>query len=440
LDGAFVLLLVFDVGIGEDAAVVGRDILPVVEGIAVGGDGDGGLVLVHQELDEDIVGAPLAEEDELHVASHGDEPEDGEGVVQVLHIIGAVDGLLHTEDEGEGQHHTVVTKAQTHLTATRGNQLVGLVEEVLQQGIDGVVVGARAGHETLPQAPAGIIDTEAIDELVNGKQVVEREFELGQTVHVGGDVPQAVGQLIAIDEITHHRGVLEEQGHLVASVQFLVAELVQFLVERVVDALLRDVDAVVGRQVVHVVLAGIHRDVQLGIHALELLTEIGHREDAASDGRGVGPDIDGLHQQRRIVGGQTVGDALMLQGSQTGEVAIAVPGIGSSAPQPQQYLLTLVGEPAACLGGVQFADDVFVGVVVSHITGAMTAVVTHIEGFVALRGRRHMSRGKGIVAVIARGQFEVCQQFGLRGLGTDGAGHRPPHQDADNSQVDLFHK
>ena len=116
MDGAFVLLLVFDVGIGEDAAVVGRDILPVVEGVTVGGDGDGGLVLVHQELDKDIVGALLAEEDELHVASHGDEPEDGEGVVQVLHIIGAVDGLLHAKDEGEGQHYTVVTEAQTHLT------------------------------------------------------------------------------------------------------------------------------------------------------------------------------------------------------------------------------------------------------------------------------------------------------------------------------------
>ena len=103
-------------------------------------------------------------------------------------------------------------------------------------------------------------------------------------MHVGGNVPQAVGQLIAIDEITHHRGVLEEQSHLVASVQLFVAELVQLVVQVSVDTFLGDENTVVGYQVVHIVFAGIHCDAELWIHALQFLTEVSHREHAATNG------------------------------------------------------------------------------------------------------------------------------------------------------------
>ena len=82
-----------------------------------------------------------------------------------------------------------MTEAQAHLFLTRSYHEVGLVEEVLQQRIDGVVIGARTRHQSLPQAPAGIVNIEAVDKFVGGKQVVERQIQLGQTMHVRGDVP-----------------------------------------------------------------------------------------------------------------------------------------------------------------------------------------------------------------------------------------------------------
>ena len=63
-----------------------------------------------------------------------------------------------------------------------------------------------------------------------------------------------------------------------------MAELVQLVVQMSVDTFLGDENAVVGYQVVHIVFAGIHRDAELWIHALQLLTEVGHREHAAANG------------------------------------------------------------------------------------------------------------------------------------------------------------
>ena len=51
----FCSLLILNVGLVEYVAIVGRHVLPMIEGIAVGIDGNRGLVLVHQELHENIV-------------------------------------------------------------------------------------------------------------------------------------------------------------------------------------------------------------------------------------------------------------------------------------------------------------------------------------------------------------------------------------------------
>ena len=205
--------------------------------------------------------------------------------MQVLHIVGAADSLFHAEDKREGQHHAVVTEAQSHAFLSRGDHQVGLVEEVLQQRIDGVVVVLRAGHQSLPQTPTGVIHTEAVDILVLGKQVFKRQSEFGQTLHIGCDVPQGVGEFITVDLVAQRLRILKQQGYLVAAVQFLMTELVEFLIQRSVGLRLRDFDAVVGDDVIHVVLAGVHLDVDLRIHRLQLLTEVGHREHAAAHGR-----------------------------------------------------------------------------------------------------------------------------------------------------------
>ena len=61
LDFGFIL----DICLFQHVAVVVADILPVVEGVAVGLDGYGGLVLIHEELYEDFIRSLLAEKDEL---------------------------------------------------------------------------------------------------------------------------------------------------------------------------------------------------------------------------------------------------------------------------------------------------------------------------------------------------------------------------------------
>ena len=56
----------------------------------------------------------FSEEHPLHVARHGDEPEEGECVVEILHIVGGMDGLIESEDECERQEHAVVAEAQPY--------------------------------------------------------------------------------------------------------------------------------------------------------------------------------------------------------------------------------------------------------------------------------------------------------------------------------------
>ena len=263
----------------------------------------------------------------------------------------------------------------------------------------------RARHEPLPQTPAGIVGSESVDEFIFREEVVEGEVQFGQAIHVGSGIPQMVGQSTGFDQLFRFGGIVEEQCHLMTTVEHLLLERREDFIEFSIAFRRGNVDAVVRYEVIHVVLAGIHINIDGGIQRFEFQTEIGHTQHTTSDGRRVSLHLQGLLHERRVVDIHAMGNGPVLSGTETSKVAIAFVSISVSPFQPVERILSLGGQQPHVVSGVEFVDKVFVRIVISHVTCPVSPIVGDVEGFVACRWRCNVARGVGIVAVIGGGQF-----------------------------------
>ena len=321
--------------------------------------------------------------------------------MQVLHAVRRVDGLLEAQDEGERQYDAVVAEAEAEAAASGGDHLVGIVQEVLQQRINAPVGGPGAGHQALPEAPAGVIDPETVDHTLLPEQVVETQVQFGHAVHVGRDVVQVVGKGVWVNEGLRPLRILKNRGHLLLAAQELLLELLEFPVQGVVRRALGDHDALVGRNVMHVVLARVHGDVQRRIQRLELQAEVRHAEHDAPGGGGIRLHEQRFRQQRGIVVVHPSGDGLVLPGAERRELAGAAFRVGRRDFDAAADILSVVRQEVQRPGRVQLLAQPAVRLVAGHVPSAMTAVMADVERLIPRRRRGQVAGGDGIVGIVA---------------------------------------
>src|SRR3712207_5316087 len=130
----------------------------------VGGDGQCGLVLIAQNLQEDVarvgrVGPRLAIKHELNVASHG------EYVVitpfLTVDVVKVVDGFaqsVEVEQAGQGHNHGVVAVAQGSSGVGKAQATVGRKDDIAQQIALGEGLNATAQRAaTVGYVPPSVV-------------------------------------------------------------------------------------------------------------------------------------------------------------------------------------------------------------------------------------------------------------------------------------------
>ena len=121
---------------------------------------------------------------------------------------------------------------------------------------------ARYGsrHKALPQAPAGIVSPEFVYHTFFSEQVVERQMQFRQAVHIGCDVVKVVGESIRVDEGLRTLRICENGLHLGLSAEHSLLEYLQFPVQAVIRGGRLYNDGCIRPEVINVVFAGVHRD------------------------------------------------------------------------------------------------------------------------------------------------------------------------------------
>ena len=192
----------------------------------------------------------------------------------------------------------------------------------------------------------------------------------------------------------------------------------QFPVEFVVRGTIRNDDALVGLDVIQVVFARVHRDIQRRIQRFQLQAEVGHpQHDAAGVGR-ISRHRQRLAQEGRIIVVHPPGDGLVLPGSQRGELPSPVLRIGRGQLDAFAHILAKVRQEPQRPGGIQLMAQPAIGFVTGHVPGPMTTVMADIEGLIAFRSRCRMARRNGIIGIIPRREFHMGKELLPRGLCT----------------------
>ena len=416
--GADALVLVDQVGVFDHFAVVGFYVFPVVEGVAVGLDGDGGFVLVHQEFDQDVLAAFFAEEDPLDVGAHGDEAEDGEGEVQVLHVVGGTGGFGEAQGEGKGKHHAVVAEAEAKGFAAIGDDFIGLVQEVLKERINAVVGLLGTRHQAFPQAPGGVVGAESVDHAFLSKDIVKVDAEFGEAVHIGRHIIHVVGEGVRVDKALSLLHVGEHGFHLGTPGHHFLAELLQFVVEFVVQGCFGQHDGFVGLEIDMVLFPGGGGNLVARVQNGQFLTEVLHTLDYAAGSGSIGRYGEGLLHQGRIVVKHPAGDGFVLPCAQGGKGAGAAFGIARCQDDTVAHVLSVFREKSQRQRAVQLFVKALIGLVTGHIPGTVTAVMADIERLIPSRCRRDVTGRRRVSGIIAGRKRHVGQQFLAGGLCT----------------------
>ena len=159
--------------------------------------------------------------------------------------------------------------------------------------------------------------------------------------------------------------------------------------------------------VIHVVIAGIMEDVELGIDAQHLLQAVLHGEDTANHHRASCLDVCIAREYLGKSLHHSPCDALVLDGTQGCQLPIAPLGFISQQSHFPERLFALGSKFAFLLRTEQSTVRHVVGRLAYHVAGAMPAIVAQIEGFVALGGRSHLLLRTAIGHIVA------CRERGV---------------------------
>ena len=275
-----------------------------------------------------------------------------------------------------------------------------LVEQIaLREGLVAAIDGAGA----IGEIPEGIVAEPVLVEFLVGEDVVERELvaQLG-TLYIACQLEESVCQFVSFS-LVEPVGVAEEQTQHVAVVTVATLEAVEQLLGATRHLLLVE-HLVVLVHVVHVVVAGVVGDVELGVDAHQLLQRVLHRQDAAYHHGALGVYI-GLalkHLGKPLP--HPSGYLAVLLGSALGELAVAVHGFLSYACHLVEHLTSLGGKLAQTVG----AHEGKIGTVVVgstyKVTRAVASIMTQIERLVSL-GRGGKPALRTGVSQIATGRY-----------------------------------
>ena len=272
----------------------------------------------------------------------------------------------------------------------------------------GVGVPVGGGHEPL------VVELLVGEDVPDGLELVA---QLG-VLQVDGDVVELRGEralvhpcgiLRVVEEHFHH-----PRGLVVARVEGVEA------VERVGRAHHRGVGTGVEVvHVVHVMVGGVAREAELGVHGGELQQLVLHREDAADDHRGARVDVGvaGKHLGEPLIHAPRYAPVLLR--AELRQLPLAAHSLRAHRPCEGQHLLAPGGELAQGVGPGEREEGLVERVLADEPARPVAPVVADVERRVALGRGRELPRGHGIVAVVVGRQVGVGLDLLPRPLGVE---------------------
>ncbi len=407
------------------------------------------FVLVEQHLDDDVrVVGTAAIEHKLQVACHRDDLVVGPALAVERFKVGG--GQSETvlslrvwrcndfQQAHQWQQHGVVTIAQLGAGLFQLDADVGIVDDFAQQGSLAVgLTAAACGTETVVDIPPRVALPPVVVQLVVGKQVVQchPQAEVGVLQAVGQFV-EAVAELVGIDVLPDVGRIVEQRLHQAAAGVVTLAEGgEQCLCGRILPQRLQT--GVGTAQVVHVALGGVVVDEYLRTHARELHHGILHRQEYAERRRAAGIDVCPLGKDLREAVDHASHDLLVLQGTQTRQLAITAASVLADDVQPLHHVLAQGSQLAQTVGLGHHGVGSLVVVGPDEIARAVASVVADIEGVLTLGSRRQLQLRRFRVSQIVAGRAtDVVANFLAYTLCLESHGH----DRQDGTKQDFSHK
>ena len=294
-----------------------------------------------------------------------------------------------------------MSEAQRGAVGAAGNGGIGGIEEVAQQiGLRIVDTAAGDGGLAREDVPAGIVVAPQVVDFFVGEEIVEVHIlELVVALHVAGNVEHLGHEALTLDAVGGKLRVADERGKKLLGSHILLGKVLD---ERCAKPAERSHKRIGEVHVIHIVLASIGGDVEVGVERLEHIGLVEHRQDAADDHRGLGIDMGIAPEHLGEVLIHAPCYALMLLGADVAEFAQSQVGGIAQLPQDLEHLLPTLGEHLVTFGLFQFLDGIGVAVVGNEPAATVTAIVVDEEGFITLGSRREHRQvlvGIGMVVI-----------------------------------------
>ena len=403
-----------DLRLRDAVRAPGLDVIPAVEDAVDGIEGgESRLALVHQELDEDVVGLLAAVEDHLQVRGEGAEvgrKPVGGGLLDGIALAHA----FQAQVADQAQVRPVVAEAQVGgLLDLAGDDGVGLADEGVDEflGTGDADLAVQLGV-ALVQVGRQEVEFMEMDDVLEGEEAVHVVLDLERIRHAGA-VVDGVLEIVGVRDEFPGLGGIREQGAVHGD--RIPLERLAVLVQGLVGAGDEGVVLTAGDVGVEL-LAGVQVHVQIRLQGLQTGGEAVHRHDAARGGAGDGADVLAAvleHLREAVV--HPLGELCMLADAARSQAAVhAVMQLVEEGGLPQEGF-AVRGQEALLIGLGQQVADLLVLRTAPVGTRSVTAVVADIERLVALGGRRVLHGVEFVGMGVERGAADVSPKVADHG-------------------------
>ena len=298
---------------------------------------------------------------------------------------------IQIQETSKRSYHRIMAISQGSTRMRKSYAAISLLDDIHQKITLGVWLNiARIRRISIRHLPPDIGTYPILIQLLLGKEIIKRNLTSQlRALDRASHLIELSVQVALIDILLHPSRVVEKFLHHSAIAGMLLGKLL--LCHLHTHAVLQAIQVSISLiHIVHIMLAGIMEDMELRIHAKHLMQAILHREDAADHHRASCLDIRITGKDFRKSFHHSLGNTLMLESSQRGQLTITSLRLFTNQLHLSQCFLTLGSQLTFLLRLQQGEIRYIIRLLANHIAGAMTAIVAQIERLIALRRRSQL--------------------------------------------------